>query len=358
MFHAVLLLLSFAAVEQPADEVCLAFTGDLMHHCAQVPAARRASVDRGYDYRGSFEFVTEILSGADLALGNLETPADGVHEDHCFPKFSARPEYLDALAAAGFDVLSVANNHALDRGSDGLARTVARIAERGLAPVGSTETRLASLTVKGVRVAVVAATEITNIPCEGVPCPILLGDGAALADAVRSAAATHDLVVVFLHWMREYQDHPDKPHRALARALADAGALAIVGAHPHVLADAEALDLPGQRAFVRYSLGNFLAAGKSFTTRVGGIDKVCFRRTPAAWTLARHEFIPTAIRKDAGRDRPDVYQPIPLAPALAQCTTGEGPFPRLRKWECADLRWLRDHLDRHPAWETLPRSAP
>ena len=353
-----ILLLILAVASPPADEVCLAFTGDLMHHCAQIPAARRAALDRGYDYRGSFEFVTDILSSADLALGNLETPVDGVFEDHCFPKFSARPEYLDALAAAGFDVLSVANNHALDRGSDGLARTVARIVERGMTPVGSSETRLASLTVKGVRVAVVAATENTNRPCVEAPCPIILGDGEALADAVRSAAATHDLVVVFLHWMREYQDHPDAPHRVLARRLAEAGAHAVVGAHPHVLADAEALDLPDRRALVRYSLGNFLAAGKSFTTRVAGIDKVCFRRTPTAWTLARHEFIPTAIRKDAGRDREDVYQPIPLAPALAQCATGEGPFPRLRKWECADLRWLRDHLDRHTAWETLPRSAP
>jgi len=340
MVNVFILLSLLAGASAPADEVCLIFAGDLMHHCAQEPAARAAAGGDGHDYSGSFEHVTELLSSADLALGNLETPVDGYFDDHCYPRFSAPHEYLDALAGAGFDVLSLANNHALDRGSDGLARTTARVAARGMTPVGSTETPVASVAVKGVRIAVLAATAYTNRPCVDAPCPVLLGDGAALEDAVRTAAATHDLVVVFLHWMQEYQEEPDDEPRALARRLAAAGAHAVVGAHPHVLAPAEPLDLPDRRAFVRYSLGNFLAAGKSFTTRLAGVDRVCLRHNEKTWTLASHEFTPTVIRKDAGSSRPRVYQPTPLIPALAQCESGRGPFPRLRNWECADLRWF------------------
>ena len=353
-----LLLFVSLALGSPADEVCIAFTGDLMHHCAQAPAARAAGGGEGYDYRGSFEHVRGILSAADLAIGNLETPVDGVFEDHCFPRFSAPPEYLDALADAGFDVLSVANNHALDRGSDGLGRTTARVAARGMVPVGSSEVPQASVTVRGVRVAILAGTERTNRPCERAPCPVMVGDGAALVEAVRAAAGTHDLVLVMLHWMKEYQEVPDAASRDLAERLTAVGAHAVVGAHPHVLGDVEALDLPGRRAFVRWSLGNFLAAGKSFTTRLAGIDRACFRRTDRGWTLASHDFTATAIRRDAGVDRPNVYQPIPLAAALIQCATKSGPFPVLRNWECAELRWLREHLDRHPSREALPPATP
>jgi hypothetical protein len=355
---SVLLLALLGGPSAPSDQLCVAFTGDLMHHCAQAPAARRAAGGEGHDYRGSFEHVADILSAADLAIGNLETPVDGAFEDHCFPRFSAPLEYLYALSDAGFDVLSLANNHALDRGSDGLARTALRVAHRGVYPVGTTAHPQVTITVKGVRVAVLAATERSNRPCEEALCPVMIGSGARLAQRVALAAMDHDLVVVLLHWMREYQEVADDATWALTRRLVEAGAHAVVGSHPHVLAEVEAIHLTTRRAFTRYSLGNFLAAGKSFTTRLAGIDRVCFERTPSGWTLADHEFVATVVRKDAGKARPDVYQPIPLAAALAQCASGEGPFPRLRNWECADLRWFREHLDRHRDRETLPSATP
>lgn len=354
----VLLLALLGGAPAPADEVCFAFTGDLMHHCAQIPAAQRAAGGDGYDYRGSFEHVTDLLSAADLAIGNLETPVDGVLDDHCFPRFSAPPEYLAALAAAGFDVLSVANNHALDRGSDGLGRTAARVGRRGMISVGSTADPVATVTVKGVRVAVLAATERSNRPCEEALCPVMIEGGARLVQRVRLAAMDHDLVVVVLHWMREYQEEADDATRALTRRLVEAGAHAVVGAHPHVLAAAEAVHVEPRTAFVRYSLGNFLAASKSFVPRLAGIDRVCFRRSDRGWTLGAHAFVPTVIREDAGKDRPGVYQPIPLAAALRQCETGEGALPRLRNWECAELRWFREHLDRRPDREALPSAIP
>jgi len=355
---SVLLLALLGGPPASPEPICFAFTGDLMHHCAQAPAARRAAGGEGYDYRGSFEHVAAILSAADLAIGNLETPVDGVFDDHCFPRFSAPPEFLEALEGAGFDVLSLGNNHALDRGSDGLGRTAVRVGLRGMIPVGTTAHPVASVTVKGVRVAVIAATERSNLDCEEALCPVMIGSGARLAQRARIARMDHDLVVVLLHWMREYQEEADDGTWLLTRRLVEAGADAVVGSHPHVLAEAATMRRGVHTAFVRYSLGNFLAAGKSFTTRLAGIDKVCFTLAPGGWTFAAHEFVPTVVRKDAGKDRPDVYQPIPLAPALAQCETGEGPFPRLRNWECADLRWFREHLDRHQDRETLPSAIP
>ena len=142
----------------------------------------------------------------------------------------------------------------------------------------------------------------------------------------------------------------DRLNVANSHALARAGANAVIGNHSRTLGPAEILprgDVTSS-AYVRYFLGNFQHAGKSYTARLGGIDRVCFQRTDDGWTLGKVEFIPTIVRRDSGLEHPDAYQPVPLVQAVEQCRTKKGPFPYLRSWECADLRWFKERLQHHP----------
>ena len=99
------------------EQVSLLFVGDLMQHQAQIDAAQRA--DGSYDYDRCFSLVKERISRADLAIGNLEVTLAG-EPYRGYPQFSAPDEYLFAIKEAGFDILTTANNHSLDRRRKGL----------------------------------------------------------------------------------------------------------------------------------------------------------------------------------------------------------------------------------------------
>ena len=103
------------------DTLSLLFIGDLMQHDAQLEAARRS--DGSFDYSACFAEVSSEIKRADIAVGNLEVPLGGKPYSG-YPAFSAPDEWLYAMRDAGFDVMLVANNHCLDRGTEGLVRTI------------------------------------------------------------------------------------------------------------------------------------------------------------------------------------------------------------------------------------------
>lgn len=210
----------------------------------------------------------DVLRSADLAVGNLETAiaTGGTRADKQFA-FRAPPSAIGALRSAGFDVVSVANNHGLDYGQDGLQETLA--AKRAQADgfvigVGGDEDEAFapfSTEVKGQRIAVIGATQVLDSNLISAWTATATRGGLAsakrvdrLVAEVRRARASHDTVIVFLHWGTEKSTCPNGEQTTLARTLADAGADLIVGGHAHRV-------LGGGRlggAFVDYGLGNFL----------------------------------------------------------------------------------------------------
>jgi Bacterial capsule synthesis protein PGA_cap len=192
-----------------------------------------------------FGQVSTTLQSSDLTIGNLEgaisaapVPADSVwlHLPLDTPA---------ALSEAGFDLLGVANNHALDAGRAGLADTQRLLVAAGLEPVESAQAVVRE--IDGLTFAFLAWNDL------GDP------DRDPLLTAVRAARSDADVVVVLVHWGREYQRHPSLPQRELAQELLAAGADVIAGAHPHVVQDIEvAQPDAGDRArLVAFSLGNF-----------------------------------------------------------------------------------------------------
>ena len=214
-----------------------------------------------------FAHVSGELQAADLTIGNLEGaiaagPPAGVlpsGELTAVASPAARTPAAEpltlllpletpaTLAEAGFDLLGLANNHALDAGHEGLAETRRRLQAAGLEPV---ETDRA-----GVRE--IDSLTLATLAWDDLGAP----DREALLAAVSDARAAADIVLVLVHWGQEYQRHPALPQRELAEELLEAGVDVVLGSHPHVVQDlriVQPLEMGGRPRLVAYSLGNFV----------------------------------------------------------------------------------------------------
>lgn len=219
--------------------------------------------------------ATATLGAADVAIVNLETSlgTGGRPEPDKRYTFQAPPTALAALAAAGIDVASMANNHALDYGRDPLTGTfdaieTARAADPPLAVVGigrdiDQAFRAARTDVDGTVVATIGAT-VADLDPTADPTGhwAATGDTPGTADAleparllraVRKAARSADVVVVYLHWGVQGETCPNDAQRSLASDLVDAGGDIVVGSHTHLLQGDGRLG----GGYVAYGLGNY-----------------------------------------------------------------------------------------------------
>ena len=248
-------------------EVTIALAGDV-----HFEGSLTGLIGRGRDALGP---VSRTLRAADVAMLNLETAITG--SDVRDPKelevardryhFRAPPRALDVLVDSGVDVVSVANNHAGDYGRRGLLDTLAAGRDRGLAMVGGgadVAEAFAPHVVEagGLEVAFLAADGVQREGASAVwsagadSAGIAAARGrrtSALLSAVDAASARDQLVVVYLHWGKEYQSCPTQSQRLLTRDLAEAGADVVVGSHSHVIGGA---GWAGD-TYVAYGLGNF-----------------------------------------------------------------------------------------------------
>jgi len=252
-------------------QATLGAVGDVMIHEAvkrSAAAHGRGAPDDGFSWL--FSPIADLLAGPDLTLANLETPvapdaAKGTREF----VFNAPPAAAAALRRAGVDAVCFTNNHVFDQGRAGFLETLRRVEAIGLRVIGAGPPGRAHgpvhVELNGIRFALLAYAYGFNAAGEAcakaVPClePSLLDRTRAVED-VRAAAAEADAVVVALHWGVEYEPQPRAEDVALARRLADAGALAVIGHHPHVLQPVELYPrADGRTAVIAYSLGNFVS---------------------------------------------------------------------------------------------------
>ncbi len=244
--------------------------------------------DGGYDpipdgEHEPFAEVTELLR-SDLVVGNLETPLVRTLPERspvgARYSFGADVALARHLVPAGFDALSLANNHAYDLLNTGVEETPEILAELGITPLGAVgeevdqSVRVETIEREGWRVGLVAVTTQTNAaPLPGMP-PLPLVEPGELATRVvplvEDARVAHDLVVVLVHWGIEYADEPDWQQQQAARALVEAGADLVIGHHPHVL---QGIERHGH-GLIAYSLGNFLFENVKEIPRQTGVLRV------------------------------------------------------------------------------------
>ena len=235
--------------------------------------------------RDPFAQLEPPLADADIAIVNVEmSVADtGAAEAGKEFTFQAPPSAAGTMATAGIDVASLGNNHSLDFGRDALLDGIETLRTHGIDPVGAGATaeeayapaivRLGGNGSRSISVAIFGASGVVPGGWEvGARPGLATTRGDRLIKAVTAAVAEHDVVVVFLHWGAERAPCPNADQLAIGDALAEAGAKAVIGAHPHVLQPI--VERGG--ALIAYSLGNFVWHPRSGPQGDTGVLEVRF----------------------------------------------------------------------------------
>lgn len=247
--------------EEPASEtITLFLVGDIMLDRGVAYMVQR---EGGGDWRFPFLKIAKDFEGADLVFGNLEGPiSDKGQRVGSRYSFRAGKEAVEGLREAGFSVLSLANNHALDYGRIALEQTMEILTanEIDFTGAGFNKEEAYGPRVKEVKGTKIAFLAFTNL---GSPSWAALEQGSGIAwietferagQAVRAAKDEADLVIVSLHSGKEYSLTPTPFQISFAKEAIDEGADLVVGHHPHVVQPVEQY----KQGWVAYSLGNFI----------------------------------------------------------------------------------------------------
>ncbi|MDW7684902.1 MAG: CapA family protein [Bacillota bacterium] len=267
---------------EPVD-ILISAVGDIMVHQMQLDAQYNSSTKQ-YDFTNNFQYIKPYIQRADLSLANLETTFAGDARKYSgYPMFNTPDAMADALKDAGFDVISTSNNHAYDKGTDGLIRTVDVLEDRNLGVIGTKrqpeDESFMIVDVKGIQVGLSAYTyETPRYNGQRTINSIVLSSEAQglidsfgfedldtdlkeMTDRVRLMREKGaEVVVFFMHWGNEYHRQPSTTQKQIAETLIDAGVDIIFGSHPHVIQPIDLITTSsGRQGVVAYSLGNFLS---------------------------------------------------------------------------------------------------
>ncbi len=321
LLTVVLVLWSVASAEAREPSARMVFTGDIMVHADQLEAAARP--DGTHDFRPQFRSILPFLKGG-LLVGNLETVLAGETRGYTgYPAFNSPDSLADALKEAGFQVLLLANNHILDRGTSGAERTCNLLTAMGFAVTGVfAPTRYAELypeyardfrrplllRIGDIRVGLFNAAYGVNMPIppdtpDGLHINLL--DKPRLAediDWLRKNGA--EFIVGTFHWGPEYHTTPHKSQREIAEYCLELGTDLIVGTHPHVLQPVEIRQQDGKTRCIAWSLGNFISCQRTLPRERSCILQVDIgRKAPGGEPeLRRVRVLPTWVEKTRRAD--------------------------------------------------------
>jgi poly-gamma-glutamate capsule biosynthesis protein CapA/YwtB (metallophosphatase superfamily) len=207
--------------------------------------------------------IASTTRSADIAFANLETTvSDRGRKIGSEFSFRSDPRTVEGLQYAGFDVVSVANNHIWDYADDAFMDTQRYLRDAGIAYAGGGANyeeahAPAILAAKGVRVAYLAYTNLLSkffTRPTSAPASAAYDDWGRVVQDIKNAKSKADIVVVSYHWGVEYQTHHNAEQEDIAKKTIDAGADLVIGGHPHVQQEI----VPYKNGWIAYSMGNFV----------------------------------------------------------------------------------------------------
>ncbi len=291
--------------EDSSTTVSLVMVGDNLIHSSIYKDAKRLAGGNGYDFKPIIEYIKEKVQNYDLAYYNQETVLGGSELGVSdYPTFNSPQEAGDAMLDAGFNIVSLATNHTMDRGEKAVLASVdywkKHENEALVAGSYSSEEERNKVQIReknGIKYAMLSYTYGTNgisVPkgkeylVNVWPTNLSLNDPAKDTEyqnykeqvkkdieAVRSQV---DVLMVAMHWGVEYTHEPTAYEKDSAQFLADNNVDIIIGAHPHVIQPVTWID----DTLVIYSLGNFVSAqlqDQNYNKMVGLMTSVDINKT-------------------------------------------------------------------------------
>lgn len=245
--------------EKGDNTITIVLGGDVM-----LGRSVNTRLTRSRDYDWPFYYIGDYFRSADLTYVNLESPLTTSCElTDTGMRLCGHQSNVASLLAAGVDIASLANNHALDYGTAGLRETQQILAFNNIQASGVGEVVIKD--VKGFRVALVSFNDVNNL--NGVDS----ATDTILKQRLMEASSLSDFVIATFHWGREYESSPTSRQISLAHQVVSLGADLVVGAHPHWIQTKEVfLGVP-----IYYSLGNTIFDQEwSEATKTGLVLKV------------------------------------------------------------------------------------
>lgn len=277
--------------EIPVETVTasLAVTGDIMVHSYQYEEAYDRSTGK-YDFMHNFTDVKKYFDAADYSIGNFETVLAG--EDvgiSDYPCFNTPDSFLDSLEYSGIDFVTTANNHCMDKGTDGLLRTIDKLDEYGFDHTGTykdeeSRNEVFVKDINGITFAFLSYTYGTNgIPVKNPWNVNILDEELIKSDIEKAKELNPDFIVVLPHMGVEYEIYPREEFKEWADFMFNCGADIILASHPHVLQPMEVREITKddgstRNGFIIYSLGNFISSQTTPPRNAGIIVNLDFEK--------------------------------------------------------------------------------
>ncbi len=325
------------ACDPKNQQVIISFVGDILIH----KALYQAVVSETKHFNQIWIKTDPLIHKADFSVANLEGPvAEGIdkngkdrgdvgfiYDDVVYSGtnyiFNFHPRIFSDLKNSGFDLLTMANNHSMDRLSIGIDKTIIAARAANFPLVGTRKSDEQNgdyfkiVPIKNMQVAFVGCTEYINIPDNNDQ--VLFCETDKMFKIIKDVSTRPDVdaLVVLPHWGVEYSPVPRPYQKEYARRYLDAGAIAVIGSHPHVLQPWEKYKTKnGRETLIIYSLGNFVANQAGIERQTGtvaymGISKTGTQKAKifnVAYTPTYREG--TIIRPVAASDSAEVIKHV------------------------------------------------
>ncbi len=245
---------------QPDDSITLLFGGDVLLSDHVLGAYERGGGIGGVLGEGYLEEIRQ----ADIFMVNQEFPFSSRGEQAPDKQYTFRlsPEKVSIFQEMGIDIVTLANNHALDFGKDALLDSCAVLDNAGIRRVGAGSLEeaqaWATMEVKGKRIAFLGVTRVIPVAewaaTSYSPGMFSTYDPTRALEQIRAAKEENDYVAVYVHWGIEREEYPEEYQKTMGRQYIDAGADLVIGSHPHVL---QGIEYYKEKPIV-YSLGNLV----------------------------------------------------------------------------------------------------
>ncbi|CFX68802.1 Capsule synthesis protein, CapA [Syntrophomonas zehnderi OL-4] len=322
-------------VHQPVKDketITLLATGDILMHNTVI-----ASGDMGESYQFDHLFapIKSLVSQADYSIINLESALAGPETGYTgYPTFNSPDSLAQSIKEAGFDLVTTANNHILDRGLSGAMRTMDVLNQNGLDTIGTYRSQAEKdayliKDIRGIKIGFLAYGYDTN----GIPLPqdkpyfYNLIDPDKILEDISTLRPQVDVLVLLLHWGVEYSPYPTAQQEKLAQQFLAQGVDAIIGGHPHVIQPAHIINISGQKKFVIYSMGNCIGNQRGVERNSGVVIKLAYTKDfeSGKTILTGYHYTPTYSHtyNQNGRQK---FRVIPIPETIAAIRAGSEPY--------------------------------
>lgn len=303
----------YNSTTKKSNEVKILANGDMLYHDIVYWSAKQA--DGSYDFTNNYSEIKDLISSADLALGDFEGTISDEMPLSGYPLFNIPKEAVAAIKDAGYDVIDLAHNHILDSYLSGALNTKKVFNEAGLDTIGINEKEDDPILVKkvnGIKIAILGFSYGYNgmentLSKEEYRVHMQDLNPEYVKKMIKKAEKIADITIVMPHGGIEYRLEPTEEQKTLYRNMVKWGADIIFGGHPHVCEPTEIIKHDGEDKFIIYSMGNLISNQRLETmndiwTERGVIMEVNIKKTKNGTVIKSIQPHPTwVLREPNGR---------------------------------------------------------